>query len=68
VFATGSIRWGWSLDDFVGPDRQAPRVSAAAQQITRNVLERFIAEKPEMWGLQSTSVLESLSILNVKLE
>jgi hypothetical protein len=57
VFATGSIRWGWGLDDFVGPDRQTPRVSAAAQQIMRNVLARFVEEKPETWMLRSSSGL-----------
>ena len=38
VFATGSIQWAWGLDDWNNGDG---RVSAAAQQITRNVLQRL---------------------------
>jgi hypothetical protein len=44
VFATGSIQWSWGLDDFNGPSQgglRSSRLSAAAQQITDNVLERF---------------------------
>jgi len=44
VFATGSIQWSWGLDDFNGPSLgglRTSRLSAAAQQITDNVLERF---------------------------
>jgi hypothetical protein len=44
VFATGSIQWSWGLDDFNGPSQgglRPSRLSAAAQQITDNVLERF---------------------------
>jgi hypothetical protein len=44
VFATGSIQWSWGLDDFNGPSQgglRSARLSAAAQQITGNVLERF---------------------------
>ena len=41
VFATGSIQWSWGLDDFA-PSVRGNRVSAAAQQITRNVLDRMI--------------------------
>jgi hypothetical protein len=44
VFATGSIQWSWGLDDFGGPGQgglRTSRLSAAAQQITGNVLERF---------------------------
>ena len=39
VFATGSIQWSWGLDDYGHPT--GSRVSAAAQQITRNVLSRL---------------------------
>lgn len=42
VFATGTIQWSWGLDDF-GPSVRGDRTSAAAQQITRNVLDRMIA-------------------------
>lgn len=42
VFATGSIQWSWGLDDFNWQmPLRGPRLSAAAQQITDNVLERF---------------------------
>jgi hypothetical protein len=44
VFATGSIQWSWGLDDFNGPGQgglRSARLSAAAQQITDNVLQRF---------------------------
>jgi hypothetical protein len=44
VFASGSIQWSWGLDDFNGPGQgglRTSRLSAAAQQITGNVLERF---------------------------
>jgi hypothetical protein len=44
VFATGSIQWSWGLDDFNGPGQgglRTARLSAAAQQLTDNVLQRF---------------------------
>ena len=37
VFATGTIQWSWGLDDFGGRGFVDP----AAQQVTRNVLNRF---------------------------
>lgn len=42
VFATGSIQWSFGLDSFAPPGADA-RIPAnpAAQQVTRNVLERF---------------------------
>ena len=43
VFATGSMQWGWGLDDYGVPDIRASRLSPAAQQITRNVLGRLAA-------------------------
>ena len=42
VFATGSMQWTWGLDSF-GADFHPDRVNAAAQQITRNVLNHFVA-------------------------
>jgi hypothetical protein len=39
VFATGTIRWSWGMDDYAGRGL----VDAAAQQTTRNVLSRFAA-------------------------
>jgi hypothetical protein len=43
VFATGTIQWSWGLDDWNAPYAYSGplRVSAAAQQLTRNVLQRF---------------------------
>jgi hypothetical protein len=41
VFATGSMQWSWGLDDYNAPALRPSRLSAAAQQITRNVLNRF---------------------------
>jgi hypothetical protein len=45
VFATGSIQWSWGLDDFNAPGLRTSRLSPAAAQITRNVLERFGAKR-----------------------
>lgn len=43
VFATGSIQWAWGLDDYNVPALRTSRLSAAAQQVTRNVLRRFLS-------------------------
>ncbi len=45
VFATGTIQWSWGVDDFNSAGRGS-RQTAAAQQITRNVLNAFINGKP----------------------
>jgi hypothetical protein len=45
VFATGSIQWSWGLDDFNAPRIRTSRLSAAAAQITHNVLKRFAARR-----------------------
>lgn len=45
VFATGSMQWSWALDDFGAPHLRKSRLSKAAQQITRNVLNRFLKER-----------------------
>jgi hypothetical protein len=45
VFATGSIQWSWGLDPF-NDGRRSSRYSPAAEQITRNVLNRFIGAEP----------------------
>ena len=42
VFATGSIQWSWGLDDYNAPVWHTARASAAAQRITRNVLDRML--------------------------
>jgi hypothetical protein len=41
VFATGSMQWSWGLDDYGAPGFRPSLLSHAAQQITRNVLDRF---------------------------
>jgi hypothetical protein len=41
VFAAGTIQWSWGLDDFNAPELRVSSLNPAAQQITRNVLERF---------------------------
>jgi hypothetical protein len=46
VFATGTIYWNWTLDDFNAAARPNTPVSAATQQITRNVLNRILPEPP----------------------
>ena len=40
VFSTGTIQWAWGLDEWKSSER-TQRVNPAAQQITRNVLNRF---------------------------
>lgn len=42
VFATGSMQWSWGLDDYNAPDLRPSVLSADAQRITRNILDRFI--------------------------
>jgi hypothetical protein len=42
VFATGTIQWSWGLDDYNSSSRPPNAVvSSVAQQITRNVLQKF---------------------------
>ena len=53
VFATGSIQWSWGLDAY-GPSARGNRVSPAAQQITRNVLDRMIEQGPSAPKRRST--------------
>ena len=47
VFATGSIQWSWGLDAF-NDGRRPSLENPAAQQITRNVLNRFINGEPSL--------------------
>jgi hypothetical protein len=42
VFATGSMQWNWGLDGYNARPTRRAKVSAAAQQITRNVLNRML--------------------------
>lgn len=47
TFAAGTIQLAWGLDDFRPPGVTQPVVaSAAAQQMVRNVLDRFAAPRP----------------------
>ena len=46
VFATGSMYWNWGLDGYNAPRWHGDRVSAAAQRITRNVLDGMLARGP----------------------
>lgn len=46
VFATGSMQWNWGLDGYNAPEWHPLRVDARAQQITRNVLARMLANRP----------------------
>ena len=43
VFAAGSIQWAWGLDDFNAPALRAARLHSGAQQMTHNVLRRFLS-------------------------
>jgi len=43
VFATGSMYWNWGLDGYNSPAWHPLRVNTAAQQATRNVLNRMLA-------------------------
>jgi hypothetical protein len=42
VLATGSMYWNWGLDGYNAPALRSDRTSAAAQRITRNVLDRML--------------------------
>jgi len=44
VFAAGSMQWNWGLDGYNAPRWHTLRASPAAQQITRNVLNRMLQE------------------------
>jgi N,N-dimethylformamidase beta subunit-like protein len=46
VFATGSMQWNWGLDGYNAPAWHPLRVDARAQQITRTILARMLAERP----------------------
>jgi len=46
VFAAGSMQWNWGLDGYNAPAWHPARVDARAQRITRNVLDRMLAEPP----------------------
>ena len=41
VFATGSMQWAWGLDDWNATPARPSRIHPGAQQMTRNLLNRF---------------------------
>ena len=41
VFAAGTIQWSWGLDDYNVPSLRTSRLSSAALQCTRNLLDRY---------------------------
>jgi hypothetical protein len=43
VFSAGTMQWSWGLSSMSPWGPPSPRVDSAAQQITRNVLGRFVA-------------------------
>jgi hypothetical protein len=46
VFATGSMQWNWGLDGYNAPTWHSNRVDVRAQRITRNVIDRMLADRP----------------------
>jgi len=46
VFATGSMQWNWGLDAYNAPAWHSDRVDPRAERITRNVLDRMLADRP----------------------
>ncbi|HZT78377.1 MAG TPA: N,N-dimethylformamidase beta subunit family domain-containing protein [Vicinamibacterales bacterium] len=46
VFATGSMQWNWGLDDYNAPAWHPARADARAQRVTRNVIDRMLADRP----------------------
>ncbi len=58
VFATGTMQWSWGLDDYNGYGR----VNAAAQQITRNVLARFVGAGLDPSVTPSSQDFESVPV------
>ena len=47
VFAAGSIQWSWGLDGYNAPAWHTSRTSGAAQRITKNVLDRMLADRAQ---------------------
>jgi hypothetical protein len=45
VFAAGSMQWNWGLDDYNAPAWHPRRVNETAQQVTRNILNRMLAQR-----------------------
>jgi hypothetical protein len=47
VFASGSMQWNWGLDGYNAPEWHPLRTSEAAQQVTRNILNRMLQGRGE---------------------
>jgi hypothetical protein len=54
VFATGSMQWNWGLDGYNAPQWHALRTTGAAQQVTRNILDRMLQGRGQPRGRRST--------------
>jgi hypothetical protein len=52
VFATGSMQWNWGLDGYNAPEWHSLRMNAAAQQVTRNVLNRMLQGPGQLPAVQ----------------
>jgi hypothetical protein len=66
VFATGSTQWTWGLDGYNARPSRKARVSGAAQQITRNVLNRMLQGRGTPMGpggAQRPSLIVAIAVL-----
>ncbi|WP_430906534.1 N,N-dimethylformamidase beta subunit family domain-containing protein [Maribacter sp. 2-571] len=45
VFSSGGIQWSWGLDDFNVPLLRSSRKNTNAEQITANIIKRFIGNE-----------------------
>jgi hypothetical protein len=54
VFATGSMQWNWGLDGYNAPQWHSLRTTGAAQQVTRNILDRMLQGRGQPRGRRST--------------
>jgi hypothetical protein len=56
VFATGSMQWNWGLDGYNAPQWHSLRTREAAQQVTRNILDRMLQGRGRsLWPMISRS-------------
>ena len=65
VFATGSMQWNWGLDGYNARPSRRAKVSAAAQQVTRNVLNRMLLKRgtPARFGAQGPSLIVLVALV-----
>ena len=59
VFATGTMGWNWALDDYNVPTVRVSRLNAAVQQMTRNVLQRFVGSSSGSKTVTATQLTSS---------